>query len=188
MDDNQVLLQKISRMDVEALARVYDLYAPAIYKYACRHCDNALLADQIVGDVFARLLEQLSQGRGPRSNLRAYLFEIAYHAVVDEVRHARRVLSLQSADMVVPVTGGPDQVLQEQMLLETVRQAMRDDLTGDQRHVIILRFLEDFSLKETARIMQKNVGNIKVLQQRALAALRRALERREQNALSREVV
>ncbi len=178
MNDDQILLQKISRMDVEALACVYDLYAPAIYKYAYRHSSNALLADQTVGEVFARLLEQLSQGRGPRSNLRAYLFEIAYHAIVDEIRHARRTQPLQAAEYALPVTGDPGRELEERLLLEVVRQAMREELTDDQRHVIILRFLEDFSLKETARIMQKKVGNIKVIQQRAVTALRRALDRR----------
>jgi RNA polymerase sigma-70 factor (ECF subfamily) len=178
MNDDQNLLQRISSMDGEALARVYDLYAPAIYRYAYRHSSNALLADQTVGEVFARLLEQLSQGRGPRSNLRAYLFEIAYHAIVDEVRYARRMQPLRAAELAFPGAGDPGRELEQRMLLEVVRQAMHEDLTDDQRHVIILRFLEDFSLKETARIMQKKVGNIKVIQQRAVTALRRALDHR----------
>jgi RNA polymerase sigma-70 factor, ECF subfamily len=179
MNEDQILLQRIGRMDVEALARVYDLYAPAIYRYAYRHNSSALLADQAVGDVFARLLEQLSQGRGPRTNLRAYLFEIAYHVIVDEVRHARRFQSLQAAGFSFPAAGDLHRDVEERLLLEAVRQAMREELTDDQRHVIILRFLEDFSLKETARIMQKTVGSIKVIQGRAVAALRRALRRRQ---------
>jgi RNA polymerase sigma-70 factor, ECF subfamily len=175
MDDPQTLLQDISRMDREALAQVYDLYASAIYKYACRHLGNARLADQVVGEVFARLLEQCARGRGPR----AYLFESAYHAIVDEVRQARRLQPLEAAGRAVSTAGDPARTQEEdRALLETVRQAMRDELSGDQRHVLLLRFQEDFSLQETARILGKNVGSVKVLQGRALAVLRRALDRR----------
>lgn len=187
MNDDQTLLQEIGSMDPDALARLYDRHAPAIYRYAYRHSEDARLADQVVGDVFAKLLEQLAQGRGPGSNLRAYLFEIAYHAIVDEIRHARRLLAIETLELALPTEEQPGLLLEQQVQLEVVRQAMRQDLTGDQRHVVILRFLEDFSLKETARIMGKSVGNIKVIQQRALAALRRALHRREQAAPSRIV-
>jgi RNA polymerase sigma factor (sigma-70 family) len=45
----------------------------------------------------------------------------------------------------------------------------------DQRHVIILRFLEGFSVHETAVIIGKEESNVKVIQNRAIAALRRAL-------------
>ena len=166
-------------MDARALAEVFDLYAPAIYKYAYGQSNNALLADQTVGEVFAKLLEQLSLGRGPSSNLRAYLFEIAYHCIVDEIRHSQRVQSMLTAEFAAPAPGDTGLVLEQHLLLEVVRRSMRDDLSDDQRHVVILRFLEDFSLKETARIMGKKVGHIKVLQQRAVAALRRALDRQE---------
>jgi RNA polymerase sigma-70 factor (ECF subfamily) len=52
---------------------------------------------------------------------------------------------------------------------------MNTELTEDQRHVIILRFLEDFSLKETAEIIGKEVNNIKVIQNRGIAKLRKAM-------------
>ena len=54
--------------------------------------------------------------------------------------------------------------------------AIQHDLTEDQRHVIILRFLEEFSLRETAATLGKEVGHVKVIQNRALAKLRKAVE------------
>jgi RNA polymerase sigma factor (sigma-70 family) len=62
------------------------------------------------------------------------------------------------------------------LLYETIRRAIMNDLTDDQRHVIILRFMEGFSLKETAAIMGKKVGNVKVIRTRAIAVLREALD------------
>lgn len=60
--------------------------------------------------------------------------------------------------------------------MEALVTAMNTELTEDQRHVIILRFLEDFSLKETAQIIGKEVNNVKVIQNRGIAKLRKALE------------
>ena len=60
-------------------------------------------------------------------------------------------------------------------MMEALISAMNTELTEDQRHVIILRFLEDFSLKETAEIVGKEVNNIKVIQNRGIAKLRKAM-------------
>lgn len=163
-------------MDADALAKVFDLYAPAIYKYAFRHCDNAIMADQIVGDVFEMLLDQLALGKGPTSNLRSYLFEIAYHTMVNEIRYSRRTASLDVAEYIVSDANYTDLNAEEQTLSEMVFRAIQRELTQDQRDVIILRFLEAFSLKETALIMGKTVANIKVIQNRAVAVLRKALD------------
>ena len=65
---------------------------------------------------------------------------------------------------------------ENRILFETVRRAIVNDLTPDQWHVIILRFLEGFSVKETALITGKTVVNVKVIQNRAIASLRRALD------------
>jgi RNA polymerase sigma-70 factor, ECF subfamily len=179
MDDKAVLLRAVREMNAEALTKVFDLYAPAIYKYAFHYCHIATVADQIVGDVFARLIEQLSLGKGPSSNLRSYLFEIAYHAVVDDFRYYRTRRPLDAAEGFLPSANYTDRTAEEQILFKNVLRAIRNDLTEDQRHVLILRFLEGFSVKETALIMGKTVTNTKVIQNRALAALRQSLDDEE---------
>jgi RNA polymerase sigma-70 factor (ECF subfamily) len=146
------LLEAARSMNKEALIEIFDLYSSALYNYALRLCNDPLRADHIVGDVFARLLEQLSAGHGPSANLRSYLYETTYHLIVDDARYAHREAPLEVAEFLRP-----------------------KNLTEDQRHVIILRFLEGFSLRETADIMGKEVYNVKVIQNRGVAKLRKAL-------------
>ena len=162
-------------MDAGALAKVFDLYASGLYKYVYRRCGHAIVADQIVGDVFAKLMEQLSQGCGPGSNLRSYLFEIAHHLVVDHIRYSNRMAPLGIFDFTCPAAY-TEMAVEQQMLLEGIWRAIRDDLTGYQRDVILLRFMEGFSLKETARILGKTVGGVKLAQNRAMAVLRKSLQ------------
>ena len=137
-------------------------------------------ADQIVGDVFARLLEKLTERKGPRKNLRSYLFQIAYHLVVDHARERQRIAPLDVADTVVRQEMKPVQALaEERMLLDELSVAMNRELTEEQRNVLVLRFQEDFSLKETAEIIGKNINAVKALQNRGINRLRQALSREE---------
>lgn len=175
METEIPLLDAARSMNQEALIKIFDLYSSALYNYALRICNDPLEADQIVGDVFARLLEQLSAGNGPSTNLRSYLYETTYHLVIDKVRYARREAPLETVDFLR--SDGPNTVtnLEDRILFEAVILAIKNQLTEDQRHVIILRFLEGFSLRETATIIGKEVYNVKVIQNRGVAKLRKAL-------------
>jgi RNA polymerase sigma-70 factor (ECF subfamily) len=169
------LLEAAKSMNREALIEIFDRYALPLYNYALRLCNDPLRADHIVGDVFAKLLDQWSSGHGPSSNLRAYLYETTYHLIVDESRSSRREAPLEVADFFG--NDGPATLvtLENRMLFDAVVTAIKKNLTEDQRHVIILRFLEGFSLRETADIMGKEVYNVKVIQNRGVARIRKAL-------------
>jgi RNA polymerase sigma-70 factor (ECF subfamily) len=175
-DSDVTLLEAARQMDRSALVKIFDLYSTALYNYALRLCNDALIADYIVGDVFAKLLEQLSAGKGPSSNLRSYLYEMTYHLVVDEARYSNRGVSFEVVEYIQQDGYSNVISLENRMLYDAILKAIQNDLTEDQRHVIVLRFLEGFSLQETATIIGKAVSNVKVIQNRAIAALRKSLD------------
>lgn len=176
METDQTLLNAARMMDKDALVKIFDLYSSALYKYALRLCGDPVTADHIVGDVFAKLLDQLSAGNGPQTNLRSYLYESTYHRTIDETRYAHRRISLE----VIPwlrqdaYSGFPN--LENQIMFQHVLHAIQNELSDDQRHVIILRFLEEFSIRETATILGKKEDHVRVIQSRAIAVLRRVFE------------
>jgi RNA polymerase sigma-70 factor (ECF subfamily) len=176
-ESDLTLLEAARQMDRDALVKIFDIYSPGLYSYAYRLCNDSLIADYIVGDVFAKLLEHLSVGKGPNTNLRSYLYEIAYHLVVDETRYAHRAAPLETADMHPQDAHSTHVIGENQALYDLILRAIRNELTADQRHVIVLRFLEGFSLQETATVIGKEVNNVKVIQNRAIAALRKVLDR-----------
>ena len=79
MEADAQLLDRARMLDKAALGKIFDLYSSPLYCYALRLCGDPALADHVVGDVFAKLLDQFSSGKGPSANLRSYLYEIAYH-------------------------------------------------------------------------------------------------------------
>ena len=173
MEIDLELLNAAKLMNKEALVKIFDLYSSALYRYALRLCGDPMMADEIVGDVFAKLLDQFSAGSGPRAALRSYLYEITYHRVIDEARYSKRRVSLDAADWLGGANHPESLSLENQILFKQILQAIQNELTSDQRHVVILRFLEGFSLRETAAIIGKKAGHVKVIQSRAIAKLRK---------------
>ena len=173
--DEAELLKAAKLLDQVALSQIFDQYAPLLYSYVLRLCRDPELADQIVGDVFSKLLDKLSDGKGPQSNLRSYLYQIAYHLFIDQTRYNKNITPIE----IVEYMRGEENTLQDEIenraLLDTVLLAINNELTTDQRHVIILRFLEGLDLKETSKVIGKSVNNVKVLQSRGIDKLRKVL-------------
>jgi RNA polymerase sigma-70 factor (ECF subfamily) len=169
-------------LDQDGLATIFDEYAPALYKYLLRLGVGSQEADQIVGDVFVRLLDKLVEGQGPHKNLRSYLFQIAYHLVVDHARERQRIAPLEVALSMSNEMESVQSMAEENILLEKLTIAMERDLTEEQKNVIVLRFQEDFSLQETADIIGKNVNAVKALQNRGMINLRQAMSRLDEES------
>ena len=176
MERDNVLLQAARKMNKEAIVEIFELYSAPLYNYVLRLSGDRVLADHIVGDVFAKLIEQLSLGKGPESNLRSYLYETAYHRLIDEARYTRRRAPLEAAVWLPQDRNSLFVSVEEEILFKQVLHVIRDRLTEDQRHVVVLRFLEEFSLRETAVILGKRVEHVKVIQGRAIVALRKTLD------------
>src|SRR4026208_1578882 len=94
------LLEAARSMNPEALVAIFDLYSAPLYNYALRLCNDPLAADNVVGDVFAKFLDQLAAGKGPNTNLRSYLYQTTYHLIVDEARFSHREAPLEAVDYV----------------------------------------------------------------------------------------
>jgi len=163
-----------NHLDQDALAAIFDLYSHSIFKYALRLCEDTCEADQVVGDVFNQFLEQVSRGGGPKTNLRSYFYQIAYHIIIDHARARKRIIPLENADTNREGESLDTQV-EEQNLLKELSSAIQNDLTVEQQHVIILRFQEGLSLRETADVMGKEINAIKSLQKRAILKLQKSL-------------
>lgn len=181
MEADYSLMNTTKGLDKKALVVTFDHYAPELYNYALHLCRDPLEADNIVGDVFTKLLEQLAAGKGPKTNIRSYLYRMTYHLIIDRSRASRRFTPLEFAETTPDSSNGYHSMLaglENKMVVEAVILAIKNDLTTDQRNVIILRFVEGFSVVQTAEIMGKGIDNVKVIQSRAITKLRKVLEQK----------
>ncbi len=175
MDSKQeLLLKKARQYDQKALAEIYDLFSDALFAYAFKHVGDSQIAEDLVAETFSRFLKALERGGGPNDHLRAYLYRITHNLITDLYRREPPP-PLELEEELLPEEGAnPTIILDEMEDAERVRNALRL-ITPEQRQVITLRFLEDWSGPEIAQAMEKSLGSIKALQYRGLAAMQRIL-------------
>lgn len=175
MSEERELLQRIRSLDEAALGAVFDSYYPRLYRYIYQHMRHQATAEELAAEVFARMLEQLAQGRGPQRHLRAWLYRVAHNLVVDESR--RRVhRDHEALEEWMAIDGQDVEGEVHQAVAWQYARAALGALTSQQRAVIILKYLEGWSNREVARVLDTSVGAVKSLQHRGLAGMRRALE------------
>ncbi|GAP09487.1 RNA polymerase sigma factor, sigma-70 family [Bellilinea caldifistulae] len=173
IDEEKRLLEGARRFDLDCLAAIYDRYSDGLYGYVVRLLGNADLAEECVSETFARFLQALHNGGGPRNHLKAYLYRIAHNWVTDQFRRQPTTMEL-SENLGGDENDDADGALQLEQEKQRLRAALQA-LTPDQRQVILLRFFEGWENDQIAAAVEKPVGAVKALQHRAVASLRRWL-------------
>ena len=175
--NDSLLLKAAQNLDANALTEIFNRFSPVLYKYSLRLCHVQEVAERIVGDVFVQFIEQLATNNVQTDNLRAYLYKIAYQLLLDHARaNPQNALAELTLSQYVDKQFVPTSIeTEEQILLQELISAFNTELTYEQRHIIVLRFLEDFSLKETALIVGKTIHSVKATQNRGILKLRKVM-------------
>lgn len=145
------------------LEYAYREFAPALLGYFRSHGMTG--AEDLVGDVFVSVSQNLRGFRGGADDLRRWVFTIARRRRADNIRRLvvrRRVL----------LGDPPDQAAtdrREDFDIDLV--AALQQLTRVQRDVVVLRFVADLSIDDVACIVRRSAGAVKSLQGRALTRL-----------------
>jgi RNA polymerase sigma-70 factor (ECF subfamily) len=174
------LLQGARAYNQEALAAIYDRYSPGLYAYAVRLLGDACLAEECVGETFSRFLKGLRAGNAPDTHLQAYLYRVAHNWITDFYRREPRAALGLDDEWPCEDTARTEVQAERRIEREAARREVRaalSALTPDQRQVIVLRFLEGWDNEQVAESVGKPVGAVKALQHRAIATLRRWLQK-----------
>jgi RNA polymerase sigma-70 factor (ECF subfamily) len=153
---------------------MFDEYAPALTSYA--RSRGVREAEDLVQDVFVAVFKQLPGFVGDRSGLRSLLFTIAYRRIADHHRQCYRRRETLVADHSPSADPGPT-VEQIVDLGETAGRAMQafSLLSDRERRVMEMRILEEDSPANVGRALGLSSGNVRVIQARALAKIRKHL-------------
>ena len=167
-------LDGLRRLDSQVISAVFDSYYPQVYRFVKYRLDDEILVEDISSEVFVRLLEAIKKNRGPKSNLKAWLFTTASHIISDHLRRRYRRPTVELSEVMVDEDFLPPNKYDQREEHRLVQAAL-SHLTPEQQQVLSLRFGAGFSLEETANAMNKKVNAIKALQFRAVAALNRQI-------------
>lgn len=161
-------------MDQEAITWVWNAYEPLILRFVTRLTGYQNEAEEIVGTTFIKFIEALHAGKGPTENVKAYLYRIAYNEFVNNWKISSTSDELDEELMDKNILS-PEREAAQQQEIQQINNAL-NRLTPDQKELIILRFVEELSMKETAQIMGKTINAIKTMQTRAIHQLSKSKE------------
>jgi RNA polymerase sigma-70 factor (ECF subfamily) len=168
------VIERAQQGDRDAFGELYDTYVDNVYRYLLYRLREPSDAEDLTSEVFTRAFANIHRYRWQGKSVLAWLYTIARNAVTDRRRRERPTLDLDDAYGVAEE--GPtahDRAVHGEQV-DALRSAVRH-LTSEQQEVLVLRFVEDLSSREVAKILGKNEGAIRALQFRALGRLRKLL-------------
>ena len=160
-----------ARIDPGAFAVLYHRHVSAIYRFCYRRLGTKEAAEDATAQVFTKALAGLASYRG--GSFQGWLFAIAHHVVVDEVRMARSDVPLAAAAASIDPGPGPEEVAVAAEASRSLR-ALLAQLPPEQRRVVELR-LAGLSGVEIAAALGRSHGTVRNLQHRTLLRLRALL-------------
>ena len=170
------LVDEATGGDIEAFGNLYSIYLDRIYRYVFYQVKSKMTAEDLTEEIFLKAWEAIGRYRQRKLAFSAWLYRIAHNHVIDYFRTRRQHLVLDEATLAT--TGNLEKEAEEKQMQQELAKAI-SYLPPQQRQIIILKFIEDLDNREIAQIMRKREGAVRVMQMRALSALRQKLGSKE---------
>jgi len=176
VDEQHVETWRLVRLaqdgDGEAFGKLYDRYVDMVYRFIYYRVNDRALAEDFTSETFLRALRRISTITYQGRDVGAWFVTIARNIVLDHVKSARHRLEITTADTLEgnDRAPSPEAAVLESIASKHLMDAVRR-LGDEQRECVMLRFIQGFSVSETATVMGKNDGAIKALQHRAVRKL-----------------
>ena len=159
--------------------RLLEEQIPRLRRYARALTKNMEKADDLVQDTLIRALTKQHLWQAG-TNLRAWLFTLMHNQNINTARHNIRESQMIDVETMSNVLAATTDPTASRQLCELDRAL--NQLAQEQRQVILLVGLEEFSYVETAAILNVPVGTVRSRLSRGRDHLRRLLDMPERAA------
>lgn len=175
-EEIEQLVENSKDGDQQAFALLYDIFIDHIYRYVYYRVGSDDVED-IVETVFLKVWEKIQQyTKKPNRQFSAWIFRIAHNLVVDYYRTAAE-RSTEELGLNLPDETrqhNPIRVTQDVLNKEVLRNAL-NKVKKQYRDILVYKFINDLSNAEISAIIRKSEGSVRILQFRALKALKKIL-------------
>jgi RNA polymerase sigma-70 factor (ECF subfamily) len=171
---DEMLIERAQAGDSSAVVALYECYKQRVLRYLFYRLGDVYLAEDLTTEVFIRVIHGLPRFRWQDVPVQAWIFQIARNLATDQLRKRKMRVQVHLDESLADRTEAPD-IAAERSLTNDHLQAALQELTDDQRDVIVLRFIEGISVAEVAQALNKTESAVKNLQIRGLKALYRLL-------------
>lgn len=174
---DQELISFIVQQKKEALEAIYDRFSGAIFSLASHMLRDPGAAEEVTQDAFLKVWRRASSYRSDRGKVAAWLFSIAHHRVIDEVRRRKRreqthvYQDVELIDQPADDSSDPARYAMLQMKRGELKEALFV-LRPEQREIVLLAYYGGLTHSEIANRLQQPLGTVKTRMRLALKKLR----------------
>lgn len=164
--------------DAGAFSYLYEQHVKRIYNYIYYRTGSEVEAEDLTARVFHRAFGRIDRYVDKGVPFSAWLYRIAHNLTANWYRDTQRRRELSLDDSFdLPQQGElPERTLEENQEKEYLLAAIRR-LPADRQQLLLLKYLEDLSNNQIAKIMGRTEGAIKSLYHRSLISLREELKK-----------
>lgn len=178
MQNEEELVRQAQKGKPEAFAQLFEAHFDNLYRYIMLKVGNRADAEDLTQQTFLKALESIGSYRWRGLPFSSWLFRIAHNQAVDYYRKRSKEQNVPLDETRALASDDPASLAEQRITLAQLAVACRQ-LTEAQREVIYLRFSSEMSVAETAKIMGKKEGAVKVLQHDAVKKLRKIFEAKD---------
>ena len=146
---------------------MYKLYADDIFKFIFVHTQDIELAEDLTADTFTKAWQKIDTFDGEHE--RGWLYKIAQNKITDHWRKKKSV-PLSEEFEVIDDKPSTEARVEKSLEAQKVHKALAT-LPEQMRSVVALRFMQGYSVKQTADALSMSESNVRVVQFRALKKL-----------------
>lgn len=158
---------------------LYDRYHEDLFQYVFYLVKDRTTTEDIVQEVYIKVLRSYENFRGDSSE-KTWLFSIARHTTMDffrkQQRHKNRIADFlnwnQEIENLKDRQALPEEIMVADEEVQKIYKLL-DQCTLDQKNVLILRYIQSLSIKETAEILSWSKSKVKTTQHRAIKKLQK---------------
>ena len=172
----QALVEKVQKGDVQAFGEIYDLLVDKVYRFIYFRTGIKEDAEDLTENTFVKIWKSVASYKNEGVPFEAWVFRIARNVVIDHYRTKKQKISLNEElrETLPDDKELPEDLLHTKMLKEVIFEKMKL-LPDSYREIIVLKFIEEKRNDEISEILEKPVDHVRVLQSRALAALKKII-------------
>lgn len=171
--DEAEMAQKIQAGDHDAFKDFYELHYEALFRFLVSKNTTPQAAKDLIQKAFIYIWERRNQ-IDPQKSLRAYIFQIAYTRMLNYHRDNKK-FDIEEAVPEQQTSHTPEDAARAKDLKQFIDQAI-EDMPEKRSTVFQLCFIEDFTYREAAEILEVSPKTIENHMGLALKDMRKYLK------------